>query len=591
MQAQLGLPQVLAAVEMLPGRSGKLTFRSMNVFAFCTCVLMHIYIRIADMEVQVQSLSLRKSLQGAWPVVDHFLRRLQLTQSLTQSLRSSRYANALSVLVTSVLLQPNALYRIAEWAQAYDSAWRPSPPPNDDLLGRALDRLFDADRATLLTTLIVQAVHAFDVETDQIHNDSTSVKFSGAYAHQHPKGLQLRRGYSKDHRPDLKQLIYCLSVSADGAVPVHFKAYPGNQSDDPTHWQTWQCLRDLLGRSDFLYVADCKLCAAPTLLQLDQHQGQFITILPRGRAEVNAFAQSAAQCQVRWQHLWKRRAARTRKRPEIFELALGLYQMQEGFRIYWYRSSEKQRNDAQVRQECLSKALEKLQHLNQRRGRGPKTEAAIDRAARNILAKYYAGPFIQFAIQQKEQAQFVQTRRGRASAQSTYRRVVTSVPVLSASQNPEAIAQAQTMDGTFPLVTNTQLSPLDVLKKYKYQPYLEKRHFLNKSVLEISPVFLKKNTRIEALMFIYFIAQLTAALLERAVRQNMVRCGLKALPILPEGRESTTPSYPQILETFAPRAKYHLYDQDTLLKTFVDPLTELQQTVLQLLEIDPAVYS
>jgi transposase len=187
-----------------------------------------------------------------------------------------------------------------------------------------LDRLFEADRASLLTTLVVQAVRAFDVQTAQIHNDSTSIKFSGAYARQKPNAVQLRRGFSKDHRPDLKQLIYSLSVSADGAVPVHFKAYAGNQTDDGTHWETWQCLCRLLGRSDFLYVADCKLCVSQTLLRLDQEQGRFITILPRNRSEVGAFAQQAADCQVRWEPLWTRRAGRRHQRREVFESAAGL---------------------------------------------------------------------------------------------------------------------------------------------------------------------------------------------------------------------------------------------------------------------------
>jgi transposase len=549
---------------------------------------MHYYIRIGS--VQVESLDLQKKLQGAWPLLDQFLGRLRFTPLLAQHLRGDRYAAALQLLAASVLLQPNALYRIAEWAQSYDARWRPEPPLNDDVLGRALDRLFEADRASLLTALIVQAVRAFDLKTDQIHNDSTSIKFSGAYAHQNPKGLQLRRGYSKDHRPDLKQLIYCLSVSADGAVPVHFKTYAGNQPDDPTHLETWQCLRQLLGRPDFLYVADCKLCVSETLLQLDQQKGRFVTILPRSRSEIGAFAESAAQCQVRWQHLWTRRAARTRKRPEIFESALGLHQMAEGFRLYWYRSSEKRRNDAETRQECIAKALERLEQLNERRGRGPKTQLAIERAAHNILARYHAKEFIQFEIQSKEEVDFVQTRRGRVCPESRYKRVARLIPIISARQNPEAIARAQTMDGVFPLATNTELSALEVLKKYKYQPYLEKRHFLNKSVLEISPVFLKKNTRIEALMFIYFVGQLVAALIERTLRQNMARRGIKVIAILPENRESKTPSFAQIVDTFSACARYELYEKQTLIRTFVDPLTEIQQTILQLLDIDPAIY-
>jgi transposase len=460
----------------------------------------------------------------------------------------------------------------------------------DDALGRALDKLFQCDRASLMTALVVQAAKTFDLGTSQIHNDSTSIKFCGAYARQDPRAVQLCRGFSKDHRPDLKQLIYSLSVSADGAVPVHFKTYTGNQSDDGTHWETWQCLRRLLGRGDFLYVADCKLCVSETLLRLDKEGGRFITVLPRNRAEVAAFAQQAADCQVRWQPLWSRRACRKYHRRELFDLAVGPHQMHEGFRIYWYRSSEKRLYDAQHRQERIAAALQRLDRLNERRGRGPKTEPAIGRAAENVLARYRVKNLVRYQIQLLEKAAFVQTARGKPSVQTTYRKVVQKVPVLHAQADPVAVAAAQAMDGVFPYVTNTNLSALEALQKYKYQPRLEKRHFLGKSVLEISPVFLKKNTRIEALMFLCFIAQLVAALVERTIRQNMARRRIKAIAILPEGRYSKTPSYAQVLDTFAFRAKHELYEKDLLVKSFVDPLSEIEKTVLDLLDIDAALY-
>ena len=134
------------------------------------------------------------------------------------------------------------------------------------------------------------------------------------------------------------------------------------------------------------------------------------------------------------------------------------------------------------------------------------------------------------------------------------------------------------------------IEPTKAAQPTKHQLHLEKRHFLCKSVLEISPVFLKNNDRIETLMFIYFVAQLVAALIERAIRQNMARRQIKALPILPEGRYSKTPSWAQIPEAFALRAKHELYENDRLIQVFIDPLTELQQTLLQLLEIDATVY-
>ena len=115
------------------------------------------------------------------------------------------------------------------------------------------------------------------------------------------------------------------------------------------------------------------------------------------------------------------------------------------------------------------------------------------------------------------------------------------------------------MDGVFPLVTNTNLKPVEVLKSYKYQPTLEKRHSLLKSVLQISPVFLKKNQRIEALMFVYFIAQTISAIIERQLRAGMVQQRKVTIQILPEERASKHPTTEQIFRLFQHQARRLLY--------------------------------
>jgi transposase len=104
----------------------------------------------------------------------------------------------------------------------------------DDRFARALDRLYQTDRASLMTELVVNFCRAFELDLSRIHNDSTTVKACGAYPSKTASGFELKQGHSKDHRPDLKQLLFSLSVSADGAVPVHHKAYPGNRTDDKT---------------------------------------------------------------------------------------------------------------------------------------------------------------------------------------------------------------------------------------------------------------------------------------------------------------------------------------------------------------------
>ncbi len=128
-------------------------------------------------------------------------------------------------------------------------------------------------------------------------------------------------------------------MTRDGAIPIHFKPYDGNQTDDKTHWELWQSLRGLLGRSDFLYVADSKLCVAEIMRKIDREQGYFVTILPRTRSEVVEFAKEAVASRVRWQSIHQQRVRKGK--IDHFEVADGLFQMREGYRIYWYRSSEK----------------------------------------------------------------------------------------------------------------------------------------------------------------------------------------------------------------------------------------------------------
>jgi hypothetical protein len=317
----------------------------------------------------VKSLNAFAQKVGPLPIVVAYLDKLRWRPLLESALPHRPYVEAVELLLKSILLEPLALYRLAQWGQRWDSRWIGPLPGGDDAVGRALERLFAADRASLLTAAVLQAVDVFGLKLDQLHNDSTTVSFAGDYLRQKPQAVQLRRGVNKDHRPDLKQLVYSLTICADGAVPVHYKAYHGNRTDDTTHWETWQTLRQLLGREDFLYVADCKLCVRQTLLSIDGQHGRFITTLPSLRRETELFQSECLASLVRWETLWKRRCGRSQKRTETFELASGFYQMSEGFRLYWYRSSEKIRRDALDRQERLERAMSQMQTLTQRHRR------------------------------------------------------------------------------------------------------------------------------------------------------------------------------------------------------------------------------
>jgi len=540
--------------------------------------------------MQEERLRLRALRVGALPILNAFIERMGLEEELTLALKNAGYADALLALVKNILVERNALYAIREWAEPFEPRLLARSKVNDDRLGRALDRLFTADRATLQTRIVLAVMKGFDLKMDRIHNDTTSVMVRGAYDGQNPRAVQLKGGHSKERRPDLKQLVYSLCVTSDGAVPVHFKAYDGNQTDDGVHLETWNRLRTLLQHPRFIYVADCKLCTEKNLRTIDAEHGFFVTVVPRTRSEVEAFTEVVLAGDVRWEEILRKRADRDQKAFDVVECAVGPYHLREGFTLHWYRSSQKKKRDARDRDEWIERTIERLESLDLRRMRGPKTEAAIGKRVDEIMAQHRAEEWIAVEVKWDAIETFKAVTRGKPTADTTFRRIIKHVPRLHVTTNAANIARSAAMDGIFPLTTNTKEKPVDVFKIYKYQPRIEKRHALLKSTLDVAPIWLKKNSRIDALMFLEFIAQMVAALIERALRQKMIEREIDLLCSLPEGRASKTPTIDQVLRLFEHQTKHALYERDRLVKQFADPLTPVQAQILDLLSISQAVY-
>lgn len=540
--------------------------------------------------MQEERLRLRGLRVGALPILNRFIERMGLEEELTLALKNPGYTAALLALLKNILVDRSALYAVGEWAALYDVGMIAQGKIGDDKLGRALDRLFAADRATLQTRVVLAVMKGFDLRLDQIHNDTTSVMVRGTYDGQNAKAIQLKRGHSKERRPDLKQLVYSLCVTSDGAVPVHFKAYDGNQTDDGIHLETWNRLRTLLQHPRFIYVADCKLCTEKNLRTIDSERGFFVTVVPKTRSEVATFTDAVLAGDVRWEEILRKRADRDEKAFDVIECAVGPYHLREGFTLYWYRSSQKKKRDARDRDERIERTIERLESLDLKRMRGPKTDAAIRKRVNEVIAQHGAEEWITVEVKWDAVEKFKAITRGKPTPDTTFRRIIHQVPRLHVTTNAENIARSAAMDGIFPLTTNTKEKPVDVFKIYKYQPRIEKRHALLKSTLEVAPIWLKKNTRIEALMFLEFIAQMVAALIERDLRRKMAEKKIALLCSLPEGRPSKTPTIEQVLRLFENQNKHALYDGDRLIKQFADPLTPVQSQILQLLSITTAAY-
>jgi hypothetical protein len=121
---------------------------------------------------------------------------------------------------------------------------------------------------------------------------------------------------------------------------------------------------------------------------------------------------------------------------------------------------------------------------------------------------------------------------------------------------------------------------------HPYQPYVEKRHSLLKTELDVSRVFLKKPSRVAGLLHAAFIAMMVEALIERSLRLGMQRHNVAKLPLLPEDRTTKTPTTARILETFSDVSWYE-FERGEELVTFPLKLSALQRKLLKLLDIDP----
>ena len=151
--------------------------------------------------------------------------------------------------------------------------------------------------------------------------------------------------------------------------------------------------------------------------------------------------------------------------------------------------------------------------------------------------------------------------------------------------------QASLLDGIFPLVHNvTSLDDKQVLETYKKQPYLEKRHSTLKSTNKVAPVYLKKTTRIEAMLFLHFIALMILSLMERNIRLSMAKLNIEKLPILPPGMNTKTPTWSNIKYLFHQVYVLVIIKGQKFLKVTIKGFNNLHQKVLGLLKVPLSVY-
>ena len=558
-----------------------------------------------------EAFELRSENIGALPIVKHFFERIGLTGMLSAYVANDDArlrvdpAVVIAVVVSNIVISHQPLYGIGEWASSYEPGLLGlgaggAKALNDDRIGRMLDRLFDADRASLVTKTVLGVVRCFDIDLSQLHNDSTTVTFSGAYedADGYKRGGKatpaLRHGHNKDFRPDLLQLLYILTISADGAVPIAFRTADGNTPDDVTHIPTWDELVRVAGRCDFLYVADSKLCCAEAMGHIDSHGGRFVTVIPHGRKEDTFFKNWVQSHAPRWEEAERKPGARLGDPDRVWRTFEAPVPSSDGYRVIWVHSSAKAARDAASRSARIEAGLAAIEATQARLGSPKsriKTKVAAEEAATAALGATGATRWVSFRVTESTEVSYHQERRGRPGTSTRYRKTEKLRFAITAEIAVENVSFDAVTDGMFPLITNdSAMTPAEVLGAYRYQPNLERRNHMLKGPQLVAPVYLQHAHRIEALMACHFFAMLTEALIEREIRTAMKAEGLNAIALYPELRNCRSPSAPRILEIFNGVQRHHLVRDGQVIQIFEPELSPLQLKVLDLLHVQADTY-
>ncbi len=464
-----------------------------------------------DYGPSIQALHPRQ--MGALPLIQPILAELRLRAIVNELMPSAAdvdLGQMVVLLVLNRLLAPQPLYEVQSWlhetvlpevlgvrvAQVYDNR-----------LGRALDRLYP-QLGELWQRLVSRAVESYALDLGVLHWDLTSIYFEGAYA----KSELASYGYSRDHRPDTKQITLEVDVTHDGMVPVLYQVLRGNTADVTRPLPHLEALLRFLTRPALagrhlqpLLVSDCKMITAEAVLACHRHHCSYLGPLQDGVA-VTAALRSVSAAELA-DHPLTYRPQRAKATDERFVPYQGVWrpflfehdgqQVTDRILVIW--SAGKERLDQQKRKTYLKRLLNGLEKVQTKLSTARYQKRAY--VAQRIVTLQRGNPLhnlVDIDLQGEDGAL-----------------------VVHFALNQERLAEARALDGRYALATNgEQLSATEALTLFKGQDGVEKRFRAVKGPLLVHPLFVRTDRRVEGLVFITLVALLVRAILERLCRQR-----------------------------------------------------------------------
>ncbi len=473
-----------------------------------------------------------------WPIVRAYAERLGLRALINRLVPTEReFEPGLMVLamVIDTLSGRSPLYHLESFYEGQDTEvlLGESVDPavfNDDNAGAALDLLFEAGTQKIYSEVVVSVLRAFKVPTDEVHFDTTSVRVYGEYLGSDAESspFNITHGYSKAHRPDLKQFMFSL-LCTGGNIPIIGRCADGNASDKTLNNTLLSAIAHHLKANGireqaFIYVADSAVITEDNLEALEGMG--LISRLPATYGECERVIRAAVAADD-WEVIGRiAYTPPTANRPgasyRLWESEVSLYD--KTYRaVVVHSSAHNQRRLKRLSRELKASAADLQRELKslQKRIFFCRADAEVAAAeAQQSRTAYHT-----LEVQVEEQPQYAPGRPRKDGSQTL--KVMHYGLVVRVLEDHPAVEQRREQAGCFVLLSNLPTegekaySGAEMLRTYKEQHGIERNFSFLKDDAIVNAIFLKTPERIEALGLILLLSLLIWRLIEQQMRQHL----------------------------------------------------------------------
>jgi transposase len=409
---------------------------------------------------------------------------------------------------------------------------------NDDSLGRALDILYEAGPTEVFAQVASHALRLWGIQHRFVHLDTTSLRVEGEdEGPEEPGVVHITHGYSRDGRPDLKQVVVALLTSYRSALPLWIQALDGNASDTHTFPQVVEAYIAQLQEGELPYlVADSALYREDNLQRLAGVR--WLTRVPERIGLAQALIEEITAQEMR---------PAGQEGYRYLELCTTYGGVRQRWLIVW--SEQAERRERATLQKRVSQEREEAEQAWKSlvRHEFPSREAAEEAVGR-LTGKWV---YHQAEVRYRPVTHYSQS--GRPSPGAVPQRVGWRLEG-EVVERSEAIAQAERGLGKFILATNElneeRLPAEEMRLAYKGQGVGPERgfRFLKDPWFFADSLFLKSPKRIMALVMVMGLALLVYALAEHKLRTTLQEQG-ESVPNQ-AGKPTQRPTMRRIFQMF-----------------------------------------